>query len=216
MIETMGQRIRRLRKRRGIAAKDLAREAGLAYSTLMDLENDQSASTTRLPAIIYALRTNARYLETGRGDPDQTDAEDPDWASVKATAQGVALGDGATPEDYAESHKLKFRASSLQRKGLKPERLQVFYGRGDSMEPRIHSGDAILVNTAETKPVHDAIFMVRWEGHLFAKRLKRFGKQWFLASDNTADPKWREPVAIEEDHDFEVIGRVRWIGSWEG
>jgi phage repressor protein C with HTH and peptisase S24 domain len=216
MAETMGDRIRKLRERRGIEAADLARRVKLAYSTLKDLENNHQKSTTKLPGLIRELQTNARYLETGKGDPDAMDTEEPDWANVLATVQGVALGDGAAPEDYSESHKLKFRASSLARKGLKPDKLQVFYGRGDSMEPRIHSGDAILVNTAETKPVHDAIFMVRWEGQLFAKRLKRFGKQWFLASDNTADPKWREPKAIEDDHDFEILGRVRWIGSWEG
>lgn len=216
MIETMGDRIRKLREARGIGAKDLASRVKLAYSTLKDLENNHSAGTTKLPAIIRELRTNARYLETGRGDRDAVETEEPGWTSVTATTQGLALGDGASVEEYAESHKLKFRESSLARKGLRPDKLAVFYGRGDSMEPRIHDGDAILVNTAETKPAHDAIFMVRWEGHFFAKRLKKLGKQWFLCSDNGSDPKWREPRAIEDDHDFEIIGRVRWIGSWEG
>lgn len=138
------------------------------------------------------------------------------FTDIRASTQGAALGDGADLDEYAEAHKLKFRADSLSRKRLRPHRLQVFYGRGDSMEPRIHDGDALLVNTEETRPVHDGIFMVRWEGRYYAKRLKQLGRQWFLCSDNGSDPKWRDPVAIEDDHDFEVIGRVRWIGSWEG
>jgi phage repressor protein C with HTH and peptisase S24 domain len=138
------------------------------------------------------------------------------WIDIHASTQGAALGDGAAPDEYAETHKLKFRADSLSRKRLRPHKLQVFYGRGDSMEPRIHDGDALLVNTEETTPVHDAIFMVRWEGHFYAKRLKRLGRHWFLCSDNGSDPKWRDPVAVEDHHDFEIVGRVRWVGSWEG
>lgn len=138
------------------------------------------------------------------------------WIDIPGSTQGAALGDGADLDEYAEAHKLKFRADSLSRKRLRPNRLQVFYGRGDSMEPRIRDGDALLVNLEETTPIHDAIFMVRWEGRYYAKRLKQLGRQWFLCSDNGSDPKWRDPVAIEDDHDFEVIGRIRWIGSWEG
>lgn len=137
------------------------------------------------------------------------------WVDIEASTQAAALGDGAELDEYAETHRLKFRADSLSRKRLRPGRLQVFYGRGDSMEPRIRQGDALLVNTEEQTPIHDAIFMVRWEGQFYAKRLKKLGRQWFMCSDNGSDPKWRDPVAVEPEHDFEVIGRVRWIGSWE-
>lgn len=51
----------------GIDARDFARTVGLAYSSLMDLENGHSKSTKRLHKIIEQLSTTAEYLETGKG-----------------------------------------------------------------------------------------------------------------------------------------------------
>jgi phage repressor protein C with HTH and peptisase S24 domain len=142
-------------------------------------------------------------------------ATDHEWAEVRGTDQAVALGDGAAPEDYAETHKLKFRASSLRRKGLRPDRLEVYYGDGDSMEPRIRKGDAILFDTSDARILDDRIYVIRYEGHVYAKRLQHFGEHVAIVSDNRDDPKWRKPVLVRPSDDFEVLGRVRWIGSWE-
>lgn len=143
-------------------------------------------------------------------------AGETDWAEVKAAAQSAALGGGAVVDEYAETHKLKFKASSLRKKGLKPDLLQVYYGSGDSMEPRIHDGDAIMFDTADTRIVDDAIYVIRYDGHVFAKRLQKLGDDLVaIVSDNRADPQWRKPVVVRPSDDFEVLGRVRWIGSWE-
>jgi phage repressor protein C with HTH and peptisase S24 domain len=213
-MTTVGQRIRDERERYNISRVKLAKAAGIAVSTLSDLELGLSKSTTKLHHIAASLGVRPEWLETGRG-PKEAAQEDPDWDDIEASTQNAALGDGADLDEYADTHRLKFRRDSLARKRLSSDKLLVFYGNGDSMEPRIRNGDALLVNTAETDPIHDAIFMVRWEGRYYAKRLKRLGRQWFLCSDNLYDPKWRDPIAIEDHHDFEIIGRVRWVGSWE-
>lgn len=214
-MSTIGERIREERERYKLSRDELARHAGIAPTTLSDLELDRSKSTTKLHRIAERLGVRPEWLETGKGPKERAASDDAGWVDIEAFQQSVALGDGAAPDEYCEAHRLKFRSESLQRKRLKSAQLAVFYGSGYSMEPRIRDGDALLVNKAEDQPVHDAIFMLRWEGHLYAKRLKRFGKQWFLCSDNITDPKWREPILIEDHHDFEIIGRVRWIGSWE-
>ena len=120
-----------------------------------------------------------------------------------------------TPDEYAETHSLKFKRSSLQRKGLFARKLSIFYARGDSMEPRIHDGDALLFDGDDTKPRDGGIYVVKYDGGYYVKRLHQYGDQWFLVSDNTSDPKWRKPVPVEFANDFEVLGRVRWVGSWE-
>lgn len=180
-----------------------------------------------IPLNYAALHAFAKVIGCSPSDirqdlREQRIAEEPasygppsEWTDIRASTQGAALGDGADLDEYAETHRLKFRADSLQRKRLRAHKLEVFYGQGDSMEGRVRNGDALLVNLEETTPIHDKIFMVRWQGQYYAKRLKKLGSHWFLCSDNLSDPKWRDPVAIEDHHDFEVIGRVRWIGSWE-
>ena len=215
-MTTIGQRIRQEREDQGISRPALAAYAKIGATTLSDLELGRSKSTTALHKIAQRLGLNPNWLETGKGPKHATHPpEDRDWADITAYEQAVALGDGSVPDDYAVTHKLKFKARSLQRKGLFANKLSVFYGRGDSMRPRINDGDALLFDTSDTTPRDGHIYIVKYDGGYFAKRLHQYGNQWFLVSDNPDDPKWRKPVLVDFNNGFEIIGRVRWIGSWE-
>lgn len=214
---TVGDRIREARKARGLSRPELAKRSGVKYPTLAGIENDDQTTSSFLPDIADALKVELEWLRTGRGrrDSQPISVESSDWADITAYSQQAAAGDGLTPEEYAETHSLKFKASSLQRKGLFARKLHVFYARGDSMEPRIHDGDALLFDAGDTVPRDGVIYVVRYQAGYMVKRLHQYGNQWFLVSDNSADPKWRKPVPVDFTEDFEVLGRVRWIGSWE-
>jgi Predicted transcriptional regulator len=217
---TIGERIR-LARDHGPAAKvtrkDLATAAGIAYSTLADVENGFSDSTTALHRIAKRLKVRVEWLETGKGVMEAPQDADSDtaWADILGVKQAAALGDGAEPDEYAETHKLKFRAESLKRKHLKADKLAVIYGKGDSMYPTIKDGDAILVDLSDKEPRDEKLFVITYGRDLFAKRLVRLGDRWFIDSDNKADPKWKRPIPVDEAKGFEIHGRVRWIGSWE-
>jgi phage repressor protein C with HTH and peptisase S24 domain len=215
-IQTVGDRIRAERQAKGVSRNELAQYAGLAYSTLADLENNKSGGTTVLHKIAERLGVRPNWLATGKGPKEGTaTALDEDWADILGVRQAVALGPGAEPDEYAETHKLKFRADSLMRKHLRPERLAVVYGKGDSMYPTIKDGDAILIDTGDREPKDEKLFVVTYGRDLLAKRLINLGGRWFIDSDNKADPQWRRPVPVDETKGFEIHGRVRWIGSWE-
>lgn len=138
-----------------------------------------------------------------------------DWPDILAYRQPASLGPGAIPDEYAETHKLKFRTDSLQKKRLRADRLGVVYGKGDSMLPRIRSGDAILFDTGDTAPKDGALFVVSYGGGLLAKQLSFLGGRWFIESLNKDEPRFRKPELIDEHKGFKIHGRVRWIGSWE-
>jgi len=213
---TFAARLKSLRKAAGLTQEQLAHACG--WSGQSRIANYESSSPkARQPKPDEAMRMAAALgvsvadlLGESPGGPESAG-----WADVIGYAQAAALGDGSLPEDYAETHALKFKTSSLRRKGLRADRLAVYYGDGDSMEPTIKNGDAILFDTSDTRLQDGKLFMVRYDGHVTAKRLLKLGRAWFLSSDNTTDPKWRKPVPIDETKDFEVIGRVRWIAGWE-
>lgn len=140
-----------------------------------------------------------------------------EWADVTGYGQAVGLGAGAEAEEYAETHKLKFRASSLRRKGLRPTSLAVFYGRGDSMEPRIRENDAVLFDTSDTRPVDGGIFVVQLGPEINVKRCEIIDDIVYFRSDNPAgDHTWRKPRRMDNARNpITILGRVRWIGSWE-
>ncbi len=165
------------------------------------------------------LRINREWLVHGRGPIEGGEAaNDEDWSDVLGYAQAVGLGKGAEAQEYAETHKLKFRADSLARKHLRPAGLAVMYGQGDSMQPRIHPGDAILFDTHDTRPKDGAIFVVQWKSEIYAKRAMVLEDAVYFASDNPAgDHNWRKPKRMDAKRDpIHILGRVRWIGSWEG
>lgn len=147
-------------------------------------------------------------------------AEDPDWPSVLAYAQAVGLGTGFEADEYAEMHKLKFRHDSLAKKHLNPNNLRVMQGNGDSMEPAIRDGDAILFDLSDIEPRNNRIYVLTEPGVVHdeynVKRCKiSKGLVTFVADNPNGDHNWKEPRTYGNPLDpFTIVGRVRWIGRW--
>lgn len=223
-METIGARIRRLREAKRLSRADLAKAVGLAYSSLSDLESGKAKTTTVLHKIASQLGARVEYLETGKGPqdapPPQVDGEV--WEDIKGYAMAVGLGHGREAMDYEETHNLKFRADSLARKRLRADKLAVLYGKGDSMLPRIREGDAILFDTSDTTPSDNALFVIAMEGagniEYNVKRCEIVDDMVFFRADNpSGDHNWRSARAMNNKrHPITIVGRVRWIGSWEG
>lgn len=219
MQETLGQRITRLWKLR----KDeyptmvaLARAAGMKPTTLSEVIHGRSKSTTRMAGLANALGVSSEHLETGGSQQVLRGSE---WRDVMGYRVAASLGNGERADEYAETHKLKFRAYSLQRQGLHPSKLGICYGRGDSMLPRIHDGDAILFDTSDVHPLKDGRLYVIDLGDtegLVAKRVTEIGGAWYMEALNTSADGWAKPRRLNlAGNGGRVIGRVRWIGSWE-
>lgn len=155
-----------------------------------------------------------QQLDRRIADPS---AEYGEWEDITGYSQAVGLGAGTEAQEYAETHKLKFRAASLRRQGLRPHALAVYYGHGDSMEPRIKTGDAILFDTSDTRPADGAIFIVQVGREINAKRCEIIEDTVYFRSDNpSGDSAWRKARRMDNPKNpITVLGRVRWIGSWE-
>lgn len=219
MLYMIGDRIKELREDLKLSMEAFGAIVGTSKQYVNGLEKgaNQRPNGVFLEGWARHCGVNIRWLVSGTGKKraSATAADPTEWADILGVRQAAALGDGAEPDEYAETHKLKFRADSLRRKHLRPDKLAVIYGKGDSMYPTIKSGDAILVDTSDTEPQDEKLFVVTQGRDLFAKRLVRLGDRWFIDSDNKADPKWKRPIPIDEADGFEIHGRVRWVGSWE-
>lgn len=73
-METIGDRVRKARVKRGMTPEQLRQLSGIAYSTLIDLENNRSQGSTKLHRIATALGVSALALETGKGFRSELDA----------------------------------------------------------------------------------------------------------------------------------------------
>jgi transcriptional regulator with XRE-family HTH domain len=68
--ETVGQRVKRLRKARGLRESDLARSAGLSERTIRLIESGQGNGGTLLEGLRIAqcLMVTPEYLAHGKND----------------------------------------------------------------------------------------------------------------------------------------------------
>lgn len=64
-VETLGQRLKRLRNAIGLTQGDLAKKAGCGQSTISGLENDTRPKRPDLIEIAHVLGVDAYYLRTG-------------------------------------------------------------------------------------------------------------------------------------------------------
>ena len=186
----------------------------------MDAREPVSAQRAPILAEVLGIEDPAtisvafRELKIGKDDPD--------WPGVKGYSVAAGLGSsGSEAIEYAETHKLKFKSSSLYRKRLKADNLAIFYGKGDSMLPRIHDGDAIMFDLSDTRPRNKALYVIQVHGNANAEyQVKRAlvigGSVYFTADNEHGDHYWKEPRAKDDEkHPIDILGRVRWIGSWE-
>jgi len=220
-MDTIGNRIRAERETQGITRADLARAAGIAPTTLSDLELGLSKSTTQLHKIAQRLAVRVEWLETGKGAKSAPDANaDSEYADVVGYSQAAGLGAGAEAVEYAETHSLKFKKTSLRRRGIHNHPLAVYYGKGDSMEPTIKDGDAILFDTSDTKVIDGGLYVIQVDGmanpEFYVKRAMVLDTGVYFQSDNPrGDHHWQKPKPMaSKRHPITVIGRVHWIGGW--
>lgn len=222
-MNTIGERIKEARRVRGMSRPQLAEAAKIKYPTLAGIENNDQAGTTQLPLIAEALGVSAKWLQTGKGpmEPGVATVEQDDYADVVGYSQAVGLGAaGAEAEEYAETHSLKFKKSSLRGRGIYGRNLAIYYGKGDSMEPTIEDGDAILFDTSDTRVVDGCLYLIQVHGaanpEYYVKRAMVLDGTVFFSSDNPrGDHHWQKPRRMDSKREpITVVGRVHWIGGW--
>lgn len=200
----------------------LAKAVGVSQQAIQKIESGKSQASRKSTQIAVVCGVRPEWLADGSlpmlppSAPESGSADD-DWADVTGYAQAAGLGSGPEAQEWAETHKLKFRRDSLAKKRLTTKNLAVMYGSGDSMEPTIRAGDAILFDMSDTTPKHRGIYVLLLPGagaeeYAVKRALVSKGIVNFAADNPDGDHAWREPRELPMGG--KVIGRVRWTGGW--
>lgn len=116
----------------------------------------------------------------------------------------ASAGPGALVEDEAVLGVDSVPVELARSLGLTQGQAAIVRVAGDSMAPGLLDGDRLLVDqTARTPDRAGGVFVVRIDGALLVKRVRREGRRLVASSDNPA----ASPVA---DGVVEVIGRAVW------
>lgn len=198
-------------RERGLTQDKMAELLGGTQGLVSHYLNQRAALNYRVLMIFAkALDVDPRSIRDDLPEQALTSAaNDSDFLPALAFAQAVGLGIGRAADEYAETHGLMFRKSFYQKIGATSDQCFVVYGKGDSMEPEIREGDAILFVSGQTQKRKGWLFLLHIGGEEY--NVKRYVGGGMFAADNPAgDHKWESPRALGPDD--QVIGRVRWIG----
>lgn len=135
-----------------------------------------------------------------------------DYVLVPQVAVMAGDGSGVTIRSEQIVNHLAFKADWVRgNMGLDAARLVLVTIRGDSMEPTLKAGDLLLLDMRVTQVHNDAIYVLRRDADLVAKRLQRgFDGSVLIRSDNSAYET--QVVPPERAGQLEIIGRVVWNG----
>lgn len=110
--------------------------------------------------------------------------------------------------EFSKEQPQAFRADWIRKKKLKPAKLAVMTVSGDSMEDRMHDGDAVVVDTSQTEIVDGKVYALWYDGGERIKRLyRRPGAGIIIHSDNAAKYPQMTLQLGEAEH-VRIIGRV--------
>lgn len=121
----------------------------------------------------------------------------------------LSAGNGHTQVEVelVKDNPQAFRAEWIRLMKLKPNKLAAMRADGESMEPTIHDGDSLLIDTSQVTVTDGKVYALWYDGGERVKRLFRLpGGGLRIASDNERFPTLELPSA-ELEH-VRIIGRV--------
>ena len=184
--------------RRGLTQPKIAAAAGISRATLQRILAGQSPGWARLRAIVDAMGVSIDAVV-------QRDDGRAGWYEVPVASIQVAAGPGRYALDEAIVDKWPFPRKWLETLGP-PAALRVVHVAGDSQEPVLRDGDAIIIDTSPTAAT-DGMHVVRLDDALMIKRLQIEGARIRLKSHNAEYGDIVVDMPADRDR-FAVIARA--------
>lgn len=178
---------------------DIAQKSGVPIATLQRiLKGTTNPGLERLQAIVDAIEVP---IEAIVGDADQGGA----FVEVPIADIHVAAGSGRFALDEATIGSWPFPRAWIEANWPRTK-LRVVYVSGDSQEPVLRDGDAVLVDVSPTVG-SDGMHVIRLDDALLIKRLQVEGAQFRLKSHNPAYDDIVVDMRADQDR-FAIIGRA--------
>ena len=158
------------------------------------LRDDATDALNRLQRAVADLSSN-----------DAIPASSDEAETVVVRELRTAAGGGALDLDESISGHVYFKTSWLRKHELNPDQCCIITVTGESMEPTLSDGCAILLDQSRRRRRADSIFVVRGPDGLIVKRARKSDAgEWLLASDNEDWPSAPWPIGAE------IVGQVIW------
>ncbi len=180
MDKTIGERLKRLRKERGLTQTQLAQLARIGQSAIGNLESDIRGYGASILAIAAALGVSPAYLQLETNDPRPaaTSTVEPNVSPAPFGSNRIPLIDyvraglwAEVADPYAPGDASEFLLTDLDLSG-NAFALEI---KGDSMLPEFRPGDRIIIDPAITPQPGDFVVAKNGEDEATFKKYRPRG-----------------------------------------
>lgn len=188
-----------------VQEKELAKALNISNATLSNWKKRNSFSFENLNTIIafsneHNIDLNWLFSDTLL----KAENSDEELISVSYFPDiSASAGFGYVNEEFIQASSLKLPKEIFP--AINERYVEAIRANGDSMEPTIHDGSVMFVNTNCLNIKNGKIYVIRLNEELFVKRIFNASKanEYIIQSDNELYPKFT--LARDE---FEVLGEL--------
>ncbi|MBT5230793.1 MAG: helix-turn-helix domain-containing protein [Methylococcales bacterium] len=230
--ETTSSRIKRSRKELGYTQQQVADAIGVNRVSITNWErgesNPRGKNLSKLAKLLQCEQDWILYganmgtmtanmsdlLSKVKQDTPNEDPPESDYLKVRRFNVELSAGHGSFVDDEQVIDELYFRKDWVESLRLNPEHLVVLQARGDSMAPRIQSGDVVLTDLSDCKIIDGKIYAIRIEDQLIIKRIHlNYDGSLIIHSDNNSPEYCDMTVAKDNIKDINILGRILWVAG---
>lgn len=209
MSESIGKRIEIRRIESGLSQTDLGKKLSVTPQSVQQWESDKTSPRgKRLDLLSEALLCSKEWLVFG--NKEANGVEKTRFSNIPVLDVELAAGFGTHIETESVTSHIPIAQDWITDNNLNTASLAAVMVSGDSMSPRIMSGDMLLIDTSDRLPASGKVYAIATEDDLRVKRLmRRTDGSWVISSDNKHDPAFQDEIISH--HNFErlrIIGRA--------
>ena len=200
-------------KQLGLTRTGIAKALGISQQTFSSALNlrSRSPSSFSLEALAEVLSVDPLWLKEGISD-DPSLPRPPGLVEIPLRDTQARAGAGLALAEQSIIDQVSVKAtwaSQFSRSGALDD-LSFIQAEGDSMQPLIHNGDQLLVDTGVTQAYSDGLFLFFSQSGLSVKRLT-LNPVTQTASIKSDNPLYEDFHNIPLD-EVRLAGEVVWVG----
>ena len=221
------ERIKSIRKSLGKSQKEMAILVGIGLRTWQQYEEGGHEPSWKVISKLSELGFNIDWLASGTGEikrgavyptfeglksADHTGDPGEGFVQIPRYEVSASAGGGTLIHSEQIVDHLTFKEDWVRNAlGIPVSALALINVKGDSMEPTLANGDVILIDMSINGFDDNAVYVLRLNGTLLVKRVKRnFDGSVLVSSDNTMYPP--DTIKFDVIDTLNVVGRVVWCG----
>lgn len=132
------------------------------------------------------------------------------FVSVPLFEARLSAGGGSLETSASAMKQYAFRSEWLSARG-EASKMALMRVSGDSMEPKIHNGDMVLIDLSQTDCRAGQIYAVAIEDLIYLKRIDTAPGEIILKSENQQFEPIRVPASGDNSERVRIIGKCIWL-----